>query len=290
MWLVVGANGQLGRCLTDSLVAAGIEFEATSSQDLDITNSKQVKDFFQRTKYSTVINCAAWTAVDDAEDHITDALRVNYEGPKNLATAALNAQARLIHVSTDYVFSGDATEPYEVDTPTNPLNAYGRTKQMGDSAVLTIGSGQFPIIRTAWLYSRYGKNFAKTMSTRAVQGLPVRVVNDQFGQPTSATDLSTLILEIAKSLNPPSIVHGTNSGIATWYDFAREIYSLIGAQSQLVTPVTSAEFPTRASRPSYSVLGHRAFQSNGLQEMRDWKLALQSEIMAIKETVLKDLQ
>jgi dTDP-4-dehydrorhamnose reductase len=290
MWLVVGANGQLGRCLTDSLVTAGIEFEATSSQELDITNSKQVKNFFQQTKYSTVINCAAWTAVDDAEDHITDALRVNYEGPKNLATAALNAQARLIHLSTDYVFLGDATEPYEIDTPTNPLNAYGRTKQMGDSAVLTIGSGQFPIVRTAWLYSRYGKNFAKTMSTRAVQGLPVRVVNDQFGQPTSATDLSTLIIEIAKSLNPPSIVHGTNSGTATWYDFAREIYSLIGAQSELVTPVTSAEFQTRASRPSYSVLGHRAFRSNGLQEMRNWKLALQSEITAIKETVLKDLQ
>jgi dTDP-4-dehydrorhamnose reductase len=290
MWLVVGANGQLGRCLTDSLVTAGIEFEAASSQELDITNSKQVKDFFQRTEYSTVINCAAWTAVDDAEDHITEALRVNYEGPKNLATAALNAQARLIHISTDYVFSGDATEPYEVDTPTNPLNAYGRTKQMGDSAVLTIGSGQFPIVRTAWLYSRYGKNFAKTMSNRAVQNLPVRIVNDQFGQPTSATDLSTLIIEVAKSLNPPSIVHGTNSGTATWYDFAREIYSLIGAQSELVTPVTSAEFQTRASRPSYSVLGHRAFRTNGLQEMRDWKLALQSEIMAIKETVLKDLQ
>jgi dTDP-4-dehydrorhamnose reductase len=290
MWLVVGANGQLGRCLTDSLVTAGIEFEATSSQELDITNSKQVKDFIQRTNYSTVINCAAWTAVDDAEDHITDALRVNYEGPKNLATAALHAQVRLIHISTDYVFSGDATEPYEVDTPTNPLNAYGRTKQMGDSAVLTIGSGQFPIVRTAWLYSRYGKNFAKTMSNRAVQNLPVRVVNDQFGQPTSATDLSTLIIEVAKSLNPPSIVHGTNSGTATWYDFAREIYSLIGANSELVTSVPSAEFPTRASRPSYSVLGHRAFRTNGLQEMRDWKLALQSEIMAIKETVLKDLQ
>jgi dTDP-4-dehydrorhamnose reductase len=290
MWLVVGANGQLGRCLTDSLVTAGIEFEATSSQELDITNSKQVKDFFQQTKYSTVINCAAWTAVDDAEDNITDALRINYEGPKNLATAALNAQARLIHVSTDYVFSGDATEPYEVDTPTNPLNAYGRTKQMGDSAVLTIGSGQFPIVRTAWLYSRYAKNFAKTMATRAVQGLPVRVVNDQFGQPTSATDLSRLIIEIAKSLSPPSIVHGTNSGTATWYDFAREIYSLIGAQSDLVTPVTSAEFPTRAYRPSYSVLGHGAFRTNGLKEMRDWKLALQSEITAIKEAVLKDLQ
>jgi len=290
MWLVVGANGQLGRCLTDSLVTNGIEFEATSSQELDITNSEQVKDFFQRKKYMTVINCAAWTAVDDAEDHITDALRVNYEGPRNLATAVLNAQARLIHISTDYVFSGDATEPYEVDTPTNPLNAYGRTKQMGDSAVLSIGSGQFPIVRTAWLYSRYGKNFAKTMSQCAIQGLPVRVVNDQFGQPTSAIDLSTLIIEIAKSPNPPSIIHGTNSGIATWFDFAREIYSLIGADSALVMPVESSEFPTRASRPSYSVLGHRAFRTSGLLEMQNWKLALQSEITAIKESVLKELK
>jgi dTDP-4-dehydrorhamnose reductase len=290
MWIVIGANGQLGRALTDSLVALDVEFVATSSQDLDITNEKQVNNFFKSLNFSTVINCAAWTAVDDAEDHIADALRVNYEGPKNLANASIKSQTRLIHVSTDYVFSGDATEPYEVDTPPNPLNAYGRTKQMGDAAVLGIGSGQFPIVRTAWLYSQYGRNFAKTMLGRAVQGLPVRVVNDQFGQPTSASDLSNLIIQVAKSSNPPAIIHGTNSGKATWYEFATEIYSLAGVDADLVTPVASSEFLTRALRPTYSVLGHQAFRKNGLTEMRDWKLALQSEVTAIKAAVLKELQ
>ena len=290
MWLIVGASGQLGRCLCDSLLTLGIEFLATSRREIDITDEKQVVDYFKRNNFSTIVNCAAWTAVDDAEDHKTDALRVNYEGPKNLAAAAHKAQSRLIHISTDYVFSGDATQPYEIDTPTSPLNAYGQTKLKGDLAVLTIGNSQFPIIRTAWLYSHYGKNFAKTMSARAIQGLPVRVVDDQLGQPTSAIDLSRLIIEAAINPNPPSIIHGTNSGKATWYEFAREIYSLLGTSTDLVTPVSSSEFPTRASRPKYSVLGHKAFPDNGLQEMQDWKLALKDEIEAIREAVLKELK
>jgi len=290
MWLIVGANGQLGRCLCDSLLSKGIEFQATSRQDLDITDSQQVGDYFKNNNFSTVVNCAAWTAVDDAEDRKTEALRVNYVGPKNLATAAHKSQSQLIHISTDYVFSGDATQPYEIDTPTSPLNAYGQTKLKGDSAVLTIGNGQFPVIRTAWLYSHYGKNFAKTMSTRAIQGLPVRVVDDQLGQPTSAIDLSRLIIEAALIPKPPSIIHGTNSGEATWYEFAQEIYSLLGASIELVTPVSSSEFPTRASRPKYSVLGHKAFPQNGLKEMQDWKLALKDDIEDIREAVLKEFQ
>ena len=290
MWLVLGANGQLGSCLTNLLTTTGTEFLAPSRQQLDITNAKKVNDYFESSNFSMVVNCAAWTAVDDAEEHIAEALRVNYEGPKNLAYASINTHARLIHISTDYVFAGDGTEPYEVDTPTNPINAYGRTKQMGESTILALGSGQFTVVRTAWLYSQYGKNFAKTMVARAVQGLPVRVVDDQFGQPTSAHDLSSLIIQIAKASNPPSIVHGTNSGIATWYEFARQIYTLVGADVELVTPVASSEFPTRALRPTYSVLGHQAFRKNGLSEMRNWKLALQSEIGAIKESLLKELQ
>jgi dTDP-4-dehydrorhamnose reductase len=290
MWLIVGANGQLGQSLRDSLLSEGIEFIATSRQDLDITDSKQVNKYFETHKFSTIVNCAAWTAVDDAEDHIPEALRINYEGPKNLATAAIKTQSRLIHISTDYVFSGDATEPYEIDTPTNPLNAYGQTKQEGDSAVFTIGNGGFPIVRTAWLYSRYGNNFAKTMAKRAIQGLPVRVVDDQLGQPTSAIELSRLIIEAAIIPNPPSIIHGTNSGKATWYEFAQEIYNLLGASTELVTPVSSSEFPTRASRPKYSVLGHRAFRENGLTEMQDWKSALKDEIEAIREAVSEELK
>ena len=290
MWLIVGGNGQLGRSLTDVLVDSNQEFVATSHSDLDITDTKQVNEFFSGRSFSVVINCAAWTAVDDAEDHIADALRVNYEGPRNLANAAIATESRLIHISTDYVFAGDATEPYEIDTPPNPLNAYGRTKQMGDSTVLTIGSGQFPIVRTAWLYSKYGRNFAKTMTNRALQGQSVQVVNDQLGQPTSAADLAHLIVEIARHPSPPSIVHGTNSGQASWFEFAKQIYQFLDVNPDLVTSVTSEAFLTKAPRPRYSVLGHAAFHRNGLTEMRDWKSALSSEIGNIRHEIEREIQ
>ena len=290
MWLVVGANGQLGRCLQDTLAQQSIDFDAASHHDLDVTNSEAVAQFLSSKSFSTIVNCSAWTAVDDAEDHETEALRVNFEGPRNLALSARKFNARLIHISTDYVFSGDAESPYSVSTPTAPLNAYGRTKLKGDEAVLTIGEGHFPVIRTAWLYSRYGKNFAKTMAARAVQNLPVRVVNDQVGQPTMAGDLAQLIIRIANADTYPPIIHGTNSGQASWFDFAKVIYELLGADSALVTPVTSAEFPTQAKRPSYSVLDHSELIGTSIKEMRDWLPALRDEIPHIRECVTSEMK
>jgi dTDP-4-dehydrorhamnose reductase len=289
MWLVVGANGQLGRCLQDALAQQSIDFVAASHHDLDVANSEAVAHFLSSRSFSTIVNCSAWTAVDDAEDNETEALRVNYEGPRNLAFSARKFDSRLIHISTDYVFSGDAKSPYSVSTTTAPLNAYGRTKLKGDEAVLTIGEGHFPVIRTAWLYSRYGKNFAKTMAARAVQNLPVRVVNDQLGQPTMAGDLAELIINVARHQSPP-IIHGTNSGQATWYEFARAIYELVGEDTSLVTPVTSTEFPTRAKRPSYSVLDHSELQGTSINEMRDWQLALRDEISHILEYVTSEIK
>jgi dTDP-4-dehydrorhamnose reductase len=289
MWLIVGANGQLGRSLADVLNSTNQKFFAASRTDFDVIDSTEVNDFFQDHRFTTVVNCAAWTAVDDAEDHIADALRANFEGPKNLATASLASQARLIHISTDYVFPGDASEPYEVNTPPDPLNAYGRTKQMGDSIVLHIGSGQFPVIRTAWLYSKYGRNFAKTMVRQALQNNPVNVVNDQLGQPTLATDLARLIVEVAQHPQPPSIIHGTNAGKASWFDFAQLIYQSLEVDIDLVTPVSTETFPTKAARPKYSVLGHESFKKNGLTEMRDWKIALSSEIEDIRTEVRNEM-
>ena len=290
MWLIVGANGQLGRCLQDVLVEKNIEFIAASQSDLNIANEKNVYEFVNQISFTTIVNCAAWTAVDDAEEYEQDALAVNYEGPKNLATAALSNGARLIHISTDYVFQGDATTPYTVATPTSPLNAYGRTKLQGDKAVLEIGSGSFPVIRTAWLYSRYGKNFAKTMATRAIQGLPVRVVNDQLGQPTMARDLAQFITQVASQTEVPPVLHGTNSGQATWFEFASEIYSLLAADTTLVSPVSSSEFPTKAKRPSYSVLDHSELEATSIREMRVWQSALAEEISDIRESVVREMQ
>lgn len=290
MWLVTGASGQLGQSLCDALSTMNKPYISTSRAKLDITDPYQVHKFISEHNFATVVNCAAWTAVDDAEDNIADAMRINYEGPKNLALAARSSQTRLIHISSDYVFSGDASEPYEIDTPTNPLSAYGHSKQMGDSAVLTIGDGRFPVIRTAWLYSKYGRNFAKTMAGHALQRIPVKVVNDQIGQPTLASDLVKLILEVASHPNPAPIVHGTNAGQASWYDFAVTIYKTLGVNLELVTPVSSEAFPTKAPRPKYSVLGHSAFENNGLTELRDWKDALLSEIENIRNEVNQELQ
>ena len=290
MLLIVGANGQLGRCLQDVLIQQNIDCIAASHSDLDISDALAVSHFVSTHSFSTIVNCAAWTAVDDAEDHEAEALRINYEGPRNLAIAAQATGARLIHVSTDYVFSGDATTPYTVNTPTNPINAYGRTKLKGDEAVLEIGGGQFPVIRTAWLYSRYGKNFAKTMASRAIQGLPVRVVDDQVGQPTMAGDLAQLIVSVANVEESPSIIHGTNTGEATWFDFAREIYELLGADISLVSPVPSAEFPTKAKRPSYSVLDHSELMKTSMSEMRNWQHALRDEIEFIRQHVTIEMK
>lgn len=290
MWLIVGANGQLGRCLQDVLLQQSVDFVAAPHSHLDITDAQAVSHFASSHSFSTIVNCAAWTAVDDAEDHEEEALRINYEGPRNLAIAANATGARLIHLSTDYVFSGDATMPYTVNTPTNPLNAYGRTKLKGDEAVLELGEGQFPVIRTAWLYSRYGRNFAKTMASRAIQGLPVRVVDDQVGQPTLAGDLAQLIVSVANVEESPSIIHGTNTGEATWFDFAREIYELLGANVSLVTPVPTAEFPTKAKRPSYSVLDHSELAGTSIDKKRDWKSALRDEISYIQKYVTSEMK
>lgn len=290
MWLIVGANGQLGRCLSNELQKQGEEFLACSHSELDITNAPHVDHFFSNRAITTVVNCAAWTAVDDAEDNEAQALKINCEGPRNLALAAKRSNSRLIQISTDYVFSGDATTPYTVETSTSPLNAYGRTKLQGDEAVLEIGAGTFPVVRTAWLYSRFGKNFAKTMASRALQDLPVRVVNDQFGQPTSAVDLARLIIEVAQHSNPPSIIHGTNSEQGTWFEFAREIYRLLNVNVELVTPVTSSEFPTKARRPSYAVLDHSELIGTDIPEMRPWQEALREEMPHIREAVLSELK
>jgi dTDP-4-dehydrorhamnose reductase len=288
MWLVVGANGQLGRCVTELLASQSVEFVAFGHQQLDITDSVAVEKVFKEVKPAIVFNTAAWTAVDDAEEHEDEALRVNAQGPANLASSAAHIGARLIHVSTDYVFDGQADVPYRGDSPKEPQNAYGRTKLAGEKAVLET-AGHNCVVRTAWLYSEHGKSFAKTMAARALRGEAVRVVNDQIGQPTSGHDLAQLIFEVSKTDQMPTVVHGTNSGEATWFQFAQEIYSLLGADRGLVSPVDTSAFPTVAKRPAYSVLSHEDFSSWGLQPMQDWKTGLSDSIGRIRLAIQKEL-
>lgn len=288
MWLVVGANGQLGRCMTELLEDRAIAHVAMGHHELDITDSASVEGVFEDLKPTIVLNAAAWTAVDDAEEHEADALLVNAYGPANLAFLSSSIGARLIHISTDYVFNGQANTPYKVNSPTEPMNAYGRTKLVGEKAVLESGGGNSCVVRTAWLYSEHGKNFAKTMTVRALRGEPVRVINDQLGQPTSAHDVVQLIWSISHLKKMPSIAHGTNTGQATWFQFAREIYSQLGADPALVGPVNTSAFQTVAKRPAYSVLDHADLTSWGLQPMQNWKSGLTDSINRIRSEIQKE--
>jgi len=200
--------------------------------------------------------------------------------------AAANIGARLIHISTDYVFSGESQKPFEIDDQIDPQSAYGRTKADGEKKVLISYPKNSYVVRTAWLYSGRGKNFAKTMTRLAMNGDgEVRVVNDQVGQPTSAVDLAKQIVDLGLGLAPAGIYHGTNAGQASWFEFAQEIFSLAGADMNRVVPVSSSEYPRPAKRPSYSVLSHEEWSKTSIAPMRDWKIALASVMPEIISTV-----
>ena len=288
-WLITGSAGQLGTALAQVLNNRGLPFIATNSKDLDITQSHLVNDFVGQLAPSVIINCAAWTDVDGAEINEELAARVNGEGAENLAIAAMSCGAKFLHISTDYVFSGKEQEPWPEDAVKNPQSSYGRTKADGEDRVLRAYPENTMIIRTAWLYSPWGKNFAKTMTRLALDDKSeVRVVNDQVGQPTSARELANQIIFLALSQSNAGIFHGTNSGEATWFDFAQEIFKLLGKDLNRVVPVSSDEYPQKAKRPTYSVLSHRAWERTGIEPMKDWRHALAStmpEIISAVKTI-----
>jgi len=281
-WLITGGSGQLGIAVSEELDRRGIAFGAWSSKDLDIAHRATVREAIKKLSPTVIINCAAWTDVDYAESHEVEALRVNSDGAENLTLVAKLCNSKLIHISTDYVFSGEHQSPWQIEDEINPQTAYGRTKAQGESRVLAIYPENSYVVRTAWLYSQWGKNFAKTMTKLAIKSeREVRVVNDQMGQPTSAMDLARQLVELGLSTSPASIYHGTNSGQATWYEFAQEIFKLAGADAGRVTPISSSEYPLPAKRPSYSVLSHDAWVKTSVKPMRDWRIALAQAMPAI---------
>ena len=285
-WLITGGSGQLGIAVSQELAERGILFDAWSSEDLNITQGPIVRDLIAKFSPTVIINCAAWTDVDGAENHEVEAFRVNSDGPENLAAAAKLSNSKLIHVSTDYVFSGESQTPWQIADEINPQSAYGRTKAQGESRVLAIHPEKSFIVRTAWLYSPWGKNFTKTMTKLALNGdSEVRVVNDQVGQPTSAPDLAKQLVELGLATSPAGIYHGTNSGQATWFEFAQVIFKLAGADVGRVIPVSSSEYPRPAKRPSYSVLSHDAWANTSVKPLRDWRIALSDAMPSIISAV-----
>lgn len=279
MWLIAGGTGQLGIALGKVLEAQSIPYISLGSVELDIRNVDQTNQILQLHMPRVVVNAAAWTDVDGAEKNEDNAYAVNAIGAANLAAASRTIGAKFVHISTDYVFSGEASEPWKEEDSHSPISAYGRTKAAGETLVLDIYPENSYIVRTAWLYSPWGKNFAKTMKKLALANSnEVRVVSDQIGQPTSAISLAGQIIKLVTSNAPFGIYHGTNSGQASWFEFAQEIFAAVGADSLRVKPIKSEDYKQITKRPNYSVLSHNRWAQTTISPMPKWKDALASTL------------
>ncbi|HOZ15585.1 MAG TPA: dTDP-4-dehydrorhamnose reductase [Tenuifilaceae bacterium] len=273
--LVTGANGQLGteiRYLHNLYPHFNIIF--TDFHELDITNAKSVEKALDALKPAFLVNCAAYTAVDKAEQEGTQANLLNAIAPKILADACKKYGAKLIHVSTDYVFDGKANTPYNEDSTVNPQSVYGKTKLTGEQNVLESGVGM--VIRTSWLYSAYGSNFVKTILKHGAVKPELGVVFDQTGTPTWAHDLAKAILQIIDSGTEnfkPEIFHYSNEGVCSWFDFAHEIVSLSNLNSK-VKPIETKDYPTLATRPQYSVMNKQKIRNLYNVETPYWRESL----------------
>lgn len=275
-WLVTGASGMLGREIADLLAAGPDEVRALSRAALDITDASALKSAVEDV--DVVLNAAAWTDVDGAETSETDATAVNGAGVRYLASACADSGALMVHLSTDYVFPGDATSPIPEDAPTGPINAYGRSKLVGEQAVFESLPDAGYVVRTAWLYGEHGKNFVTTILNAAEQREFLDVVDDQRGQPTWARALARQLIALGGAAlagqAPAGAYHGTSSGETTWYGLARQAFELAGLDPDRVRPTTSDKFPRPAPRPSYSVLGHERWALAGLGPLPDWRDSL----------------
>jgi dTDP-4-dehydrorhamnose reductase len=280
--LVTGAGGMLGTDLTDDLGVAGARVTGATRADLDLTDAAACAKAV--SGHDVVVNAAAWTAVDDAEDHEPEAFAVNATGAAHLAQACDEAGARLVHISTDYVFDGVATRPYGEFDPLAPASAYGRTKAAGEWAVRALCSDSI-VVRTAWLYGAHGRCFPRTIAAALAARPVLDVVSDQVGQPTWTRDVAELIRGLLSVEAPSGIYHATASGHTSWHGFARAVAGSVGADPARVRETDSAAYLRPAARPAYSVLGHHLLERIGVAPIGPWDERWQ----AAAATVLADL-
>jgi dTDP-4-dehydrorhamnose reductase len=266
-WIVTGAAGMLGTDLIARLTADGHEVRALGRAELDVTDADAVAR--QVREVDVVVNCAAWTAVDDAEAQEAAAFHLNAVAPQLLARAARAAQARVVQISTDYVFDGEAGEPYAEDAALAPRSAYGRTKAAGEWAVRAENPDHL-VVRTAWLYGAHGGCFPKTMAQLAADRPELQVVSDQVGQPTWTADVADLVVRLVEAQAPAGTYHATSSGQVSWHGFTRAIVGALGKDPEMVRETTSDAFVRPAPRPSYSVLGHAALERAGIEPIGEW--------------------
>ena len=269
--LVTGFAGQLGHDVAAELADRGISCVAADKADFDLTNCESVKGFVRACNPDVIIHCAAYTAVDKAEEDSATCYNVNINGTRYICDAASENQAKIIYISTDYVFDGDKSEPYEVDDITSPQSVYGTTKLQGEHVVRNSTSKHF-IVRTAWVFGANGNNFVKTMLRLGAERDTLNVVCDQYGSPTYTKDLARLLCDMALS-DKYGTYHATNEGFCSWADFACEIMHKAGLNARIV-PIPSSDYPAKAKRPMNSRLSKQKLIENGFSPLPDWQDAL----------------
>lgn len=274
--LITGKGGQLAQIFENILKNdPNLEAHFYSEEDLDITHQEKVSSVFAKNKYDYCINCAAYTAVDRAEEYGDVAFRVNVIGAENLAKACATHSATLIHISTDFVFDGTKKEPYVEDDPAIPISVYGSTKLKGEQVIQSLLEEHF-IIRTSWLYSEFGNNFVKTMVRLGKEKDGLKVVNDQIGSPTYALDLAKLIVHIIEGeIHDYGIYHYSNEGEISWFDFAKKIFEMTNLKVNL-EPIPTKEYPTPAKRPAYSVMDKRKVKNVFGVQIPLWESSLKT--------------
>ena len=280
MVLITGILGQLGYDVAKELTKRGVEFIAPSLEELELTTEAGAKNFILEKKPETVIHCAAYTAVDKAESESELAIKINGFGTRWVAEACREVGAKMIYISTDYVFGGDGKIPYEVNDEKNPVNMYGRTKLLGEDAVNALVDKHF-IVRTSWVFGINGHNFIKTMLRLAETNKKVRVVNDQIGSPTYTVDLARLLADMAAS-EKFGTYHATNEGFCSWAEFTREIFDQAGLDVE-VEGIPTSEYPTPARRPFNSRLSKKSLDEAGFDRLPTWQDAVKRYLAELKK-------
>ncbi len=289
MILIVGGDGQLGKSLTALAKSLSYHCVSLNRKELDIVDKSSVHDAITGLKPDLVVNCAAWTNVEEAEKYPKQAIEINAYGALNLAEACKSIGARFFQISTDYVFSGNKNEPWEENDVKSPISEYGISKSVGEDFVLnSYPEGSF-IIRTSWLYGADGDNFlTKVLKKINSQEKYLRIVDDQIGQPTLVSDLAMRILEMSNMRLNSKIYHASNTGQASWFDFASRIVSLKNQSSEIIKAIRTEDYVSIARRPAFSVLGQSAWTDTGLLPMRNWETAL-TEVLGYAESTKGDL-
>jgi len=278
--LITGVGGQLGFDIFNELNSRKIECVGTDTDDFDLTSEDQVAAFIKKLSPTVVIHCAAYTAVDKAEDEQELCMLVNAKGSENIAKACAQIDAKLFYISTDYVFDGNGTEPFEIDSKTNPLNVYGESKLSGEQAVMKYCNKSF-VLRTSWVFGKNGTNFVKAIVRLASQRDQISVVNDQIGSPTYTKDLSVIICDMINT-SKYGIYHVTNEGFCSFADFATEIVKRCGYNTKVVA-ITSEEFGAKAIRPKNSRLSKKCLDNAGFSRLPDWQDALSRYLIELNK-------